>query len=103
VIPNCSKFDLIRSLPDFFIHFKQSELDDYIKEQTAAMEESSRFVVEGGLLVYGVNTINHKEGTYLVQEFIRKHPEFKLILEKQYLPFDEFNTALYVAALRKKN
>jgi 16S rRNA (cytosine967-C5)-methyltransferase len=103
VIPNCSKFDLIRSLPDFFIHFKQSDLDGFIKEQKESMEESSKYVIEGGLLVYGVNTINDKEGHALVHEFIQRHPEFTIILEKQYLPFDEFNTALYVAALRKKN
>lgn len=103
VIPNCSKFDLIRSLPDFFIHFRQSELDGFIQEQVESIEESCKYVIEGGLLVYGVNTINEKEGHGLIHAFIHRHPEFKLILEKQYLPFDEFNTALYVAALRKKN
>ena len=103
VVPNCSKFDLIRSLPDFFIHFKQSDLDGFIKEQKEAMEESSKYVIQGGLLVYGVNTINDKECHALIHDFIQRHPEFTMIFEKQYLPFDELNTALYVAALRKKS
>lgn len=102
VVPNCSKFDLIRSLPDFFIHFRQEELDPLIQEQRLALEESSQFVVEGGLLVYGINTMNNKEGHLLVAEFMQRHGDaFKLVLEKQYIPSDPFNTALYVAALRK--
>ncbi|MFZ9782030.1 MAG: hypothetical protein ACO3C8_02270 [Bacilli bacterium] len=101
VVPQCSKFDLIRSLPDFFIHFKQEELDGLIASQQLALEESSQFVEEGGLLFYGVNTLNHKEGKLLIEDFLKTHPQFKMIQEFQYFPFDKFNTALYVAAMRK--
>lgn len=101
VVPQCSKFDLIRSLPDFFIHFKQGDLDKIIHDQMDAIVESSAFVEEGGLLFYGINTMNHKEGKYLIADFIKQNPQFKVIQEFQYFPFDQFNTALYVAAMRK--
>jgi 16S rRNA (cytosine967-C5)-methyltransferase len=101
VVPQCSKFDLIRSLPDFFIHFKQEDLDRLINAQKEALFESSQFVEERGLLFYGVNTMNQKEGKLLIEEFLQQQPQFKLIQEFQYLPFDKFNTALYVAAMRK--
>jgi 16S rRNA (cytosine967-C5)-methyltransferase len=101
VIPQCSKFDLIRSLPDFFIHFKQEDLDGLIVAQKEALFESSQFVEERGLLFYGVNTMNQKEGKLLIEEFLKEQPQFSLIQEFQYFPFDKFNTALYVAAMRK--
>ena len=102
VVPQCSKFDLIRSLPDFFIHFRQENLDTLIASQKEALLESSQFVEEGGLLFYGVNTLNHKEGKLLIEEFLESNPHFKLIQEFQYYPFDKHNTALYVAAMRKQ-
>lgn len=102
VVPQCSKFDLIRSLPDFFIHFSQAELDQYIDHQKLTLLESSQFVEDGGLFFYGVNTLNNKEGKLLIQEFLEAHPAFKLIHDVQYFPFDQFNTALYVAAMRKQ-
>jgi 16S rRNA (cytosine967-C5)-methyltransferase len=101
VIPQCSKFDLIRSLPDFFIHFKQEDLDGLINAQKQALFEASQFVEERGLLFYAVNTMNQKEGKLLIEEFLIQQPQFKLIQEFQYFPFDKFNTALYVAAMRK--
>jgi 16S rRNA C967 or C1407 C5-methylase (RsmB/RsmF family) len=101
VVPQCSKFDLIRSLPDFFIHFKQEDLDRLIISQKEALFESCQFVEDRGLLFYAVNTMNQKEGKLLIEEFIQQQPQFKLIQEFQYFPFDKFNTALYVAAMRK--
>jgi 16S rRNA C967 or C1407 C5-methylase (RsmB/RsmF family) len=102
VMPACSKFDLIRSLPDFFVHFHASELDQLIHDQYVAIEASGEFVCEGGLLVYTVNTLNHKEGTYLIQKYMQAHPEFSLVSEQYYFPYDKYNTALYSAILRKK-
>jgi 16S rRNA (cytosine967-C5)-methyltransferase len=101
VVPQCSKFDLIRSLPDFFIHFKQEDLDRLILSQKEALIESSQFVEDRGLLFYGVNTMNQKEGKMLIAEFLEQQPQFKLIQEFQFFPFEKFNTALYVAAMRK--
>ena len=102
LVSNCSKFDLIRSLPDFFIHFKQDNIYGLIAEQKEALHESSKFVAEGGLFSYGINTINKKEGQNLIANFLSEHQDFTLIHEKQYFPFDEMNTALYMAIMRKK-
>jgi 16S rRNA C967 or C1407 C5-methylase (RsmB/RsmF family) len=102
VVPQCSKFDLIRSLPDFFVHFHQDDLDALIREQMETLIASSAFVEAGGLLFYGVNTLNQKEGSWLINEFIKANPGFQLVFEKQFFPHEKWNTALYVAALRKR-
>jgi 16S rRNA (cytosine967-C5)-methyltransferase len=102
VVPQCSKFDLIRSLPDFFIHFQQEHLDTFIQAEHEALFASSEFVADGGLLFYAVNTLNLKEGQQLIEHFLSQQPRYKLIQEFHYFPFDRFNTALYVAAMRKQ-
>jgi ribulose-phosphate 3-epimerase len=61
-----------------------------------------KFVEAGGLLFYAINTMNHKEGKALIEEFLHQHPDFKLLTQQQYLPYDTLNTALYYAALRKQ-
>lgn len=101
VIPDCSKFDLIRTVPDFLLHFQQSSLDQIIFQERRALEECSAFVKKGGALLYGINTINHKEGHALIVEFLKDHPEFVLIEERQFLPFDRYNSTLYTAYLRR--
>lgn len=101
VLPQCSKFDLIRSLPDFFVHFKQDDLDTFIQRQKEMLLTSSGFVEDGGLLLYSVNTLNLKEGKHLIADFLSEHPSFSLISEFQHFPFDQLNTAMYVGALRK--
>lgn len=100
-IADCSKFDLIRSLPDFFIHFRQSNLDALIAKQNASIEECAQLVAPGGRLCYAVNTINNKESHQLMNDFLARHPDYTLENERQYLPFDQFNMALYFAVLRK--
>jgi len=100
-LPECSKFDLIRSLPDFFIHFHQASLDTLITKQKLAIQECSRFVMDGGALLYSVNTINNKEGHFVVIDFLSHHPEFVLDNERQFLPFEEYNVSSYAALLRK--
>lgn len=102
VVPQCSKFDLIRSLPDFFAQFHQDQLDALIHEQMQSLVSASQFVEDGGLLFYGVNTLNQKEGAWLIKDFVHRHTDFQLVFEKQFFPYEKWNTALYVAALRKR-
>jgi 16S rRNA (cytosine967-C5)-methyltransferase len=101
-LPACTKFDLIRSLPDFFIHFNQSEIDQLVKDQKEMLDECAPFVSEGGVLGYGLNTMNKKESSMVIEDFLKRHPEFFLVLEKQYFPFEDHNSALYIAAMRKR-
>lgn len=100
-LPECSKFDLIRSLPDFFIHFHQASLDGLIAKEKTALEECAKYVNANGVILYSVNTINNKEGHQVVVDFLSRHPEFVLERERQFLPFEEFNVSSYAALLRK--
>ncbi|MDY0399157.1 MAG: hypothetical protein RBR36_00415 [Bacilli bacterium] len=101
VIPDSSSFDLIRTVPDFFVHFKQESMDELIFHQNEALRECSHFVAPGGKLLYVINTVSHKEGHGLTVEFLKQNREFNLRGEKQYLPFDRYNSTLYAALLER--
>ncbi|MFA5421206.1 MAG: hypothetical protein WC344_00220 [Bacilli bacterium] len=100
--PQSSNFDLIRSLPDYLLHFKRESIDELVAKQKDILENCSTYVGEDGLLVYMVSTINRKEGRSLAMEFLDKHRDFTLIEEKQRFPFDPLDTALYYAIMKRK-
>ncbi len=101
VLPNNSRFSLLRSTPDYAIHFKQSKLDELIKEQSEALEECSKFVENDGLIVYAIPTFSNKEGHSVVAKFLEKNQNFSLIDEKQFLPLDEYDSLFYYAFIKK--
>ena len=76
-------------------------MDEIIAGERATLEGAAKYVEEGGTLLYVVYTISRKEGRQTIGEFLKAHPEFTLVSEKQHFPFDELETAAYVAELRK--
>ena len=99
--PNSTNFDLIPSSPDYLLHFDTQKMDEIIDMEKKVLEGASKYVDEGGTLLYVVYTISKKEGHQNVSEFLKAHPEFTLIKEQQHFPYEELETAAYVAELRK--
>ena len=101
VLPDSSKFFLLRNTPDYFIHFDQNSLDGLIKDQQTAIEESSKFIEDGGYLVYYVATISEKESHGIIEKFLNEHSDFSLVSEKRIFPFSEYDSTGYYAVIRK--
>ena len=99
--PNSTNFDLIPNSPDYLLHFDTQKMDEIIAGERATLEGAAKYVEEGGTLLYVVYTISRKEGRQTIGEFLKAHPEFTLVSEKQHFPFEELETAAYVAELRK--
>ncbi len=100
--PQSSRFDLIRTYPDYLIHFDTKQFETLIKNQSEILENCAPFVKEEGHLLYLVTTINKKESRSVVNQFLAKHPEFSLVEQKQLLPFDRFDSSMYYALLRRE-
>ncbi len=101
VAPNSSCFDEIRQYPDFLIKFKQESIDGLIAQQKAALEGASKYVVEDGKLVYIVMTLDRKESHSVIVDFLQKHRDFEAVEERQRFPYDELDTAMYYAILKR--
>lgn len=100
-MPKSTSFDLFRSTPDYFLRIKQDQLDGIIAHEYNSLNESANFIEEGGELVYMIPTLCRKESNALIAKFLVEHPDFSLIEEKQYFPFDSYDSCLYYARLKK--
>lgn len=102
VCPKNSYLSALKEYPDFFLNVKQENLDEFIKEEEQALNEAAPQVEAGGNLVYFIPTICKNESQALIRRFLEKHPEFKLIEQKQLFPFDRYKSFLYFAILEKE-
>ena len=99
--PKSTGFDLIPTTPDYLLHFDTQSMDSIIDGEKKALEGAAKYVEQGGTLLYIIYTISKKEGHQNVAEFLKIHPEFSLVSEKQHFPHEEYETAAYVAELLK--
>ena len=49
-----------------------------------------------------IYTISKKEGHQTIEDFLLKHSEFKMVREAQLFPYEELDTALYYAVMKKE-
>ena len=100
VLPNSSRFSLLRSTPDYFLKIDQNKLDTFIKGERDALDEVAPLIADNGNLIYCIDTISQKEGHLLIEAFLNEHHDFSLLEEKQYLGIGS-TSALYYAILTK--
>ena len=99
--PDSSNFDLIREQPDYLLHFNKEGMDELFAKEKETLNECAKFVAEDGLLIYVIYTISKKEGHQTILDFLVNHPEFKFVKEEQRFPFEEGETSVYYAVLKK--
>lgn len=102
VFPESTRFDIVSKYPDFLLHFDRDSLDSIIEGEKFALELCSNHVDDEGTLVYIVNTLNKKESTLVVSEFLEKHPEFVLDREEQLIVSHPFATTMYYAIMNRR-
>lgn len=98
-----SEIENFRLEPDYSIFFDNEALDKCIENEKNGLENISKHVNVNGTLVYCVKTLGKKETSNIISEFIENHPEFSLVKEKQFFPFEEENSVYYYAILRKNS
>jgi hypothetical protein len=76
-------------------------MDAIFAQEKAALEGTSAFVGEHGILLYMIYTISKKEGHQTINDFVLRHPEFRIVEERQIFPFEDLDTSLYYCAMRK--
>lgn len=103
VFPSSSSFDKIAQYPDYLVHFNRENLDSLIEGERKSLELVAPYIMQEGLLIYIVDTLNKKESSLIIEEFLNNHTEFELVEEKQHFPFDESNSSLYYAVLKRKS
>ena len=73
----CSGLGIIRKQPD--IRYKDPALLEALPTvQSDILENTSRYVKPGGVLLYSTCTVLRRENQAVVEAFLEKHPEFQL-------------------------
>lgn len=96
----CSGFGIIRRKPE--IRYKELDsVADLPEIQLRILETSSRYLKNGGTIVYSTCTLNKKENEKVVKSFLDKNKNFILINEKTTFPAEFGGDGFYRAVIIK--
>ena len=98
-----TNFENFNRMPDYFLQCKNQKLDSLINEQRYSLEEAYGLLNVGGQLLYMVPTLNKKETSLLIKDFLLIHRDMSLVEEKHYLPFEEGESLMYYVKMIKTN
>ena len=81
----CSGLGIIRRKPE--IRFKnQSEINSLPEIQYRILCNATKYLKDGGRLVYSTCTLNPKENSEICDKFLENHPEFEAVNVLSELP-----------------
>ena len=86
----CSGLGIIRKKPEIKWSKSLKDIKSIIEIQRKIMENASKYVKKGGILVYSTCTLNKEENEVNIEWFMDSHPEFK-IEPVSYGKFDNIN------------
>lgn len=96
----CSGYGIIRRKPE--IRYKELDtVKDLPKIQLNILEVSSKYLKSGGRMVYSTCTLNKKENEKVVESFLSKNNDFRLVDQKTVFPSDNAGDGFYRAVLDK--
>ena len=98
----CSGFGVVRRKPE--IKYKSlSEIEKLPELQFKILEQSSRYVRSGGILMYSTCTLNNAENENVVNCFLNCKNDFELEYMKTFISDEWDGDGFFVAKLKKRN
>lgn len=97
----CSASGTLQRKPELKWKITSRQLDALIEEQKDILNYHQQLVKPGGALVYATCSIFHCEGEIQMKDFLAAHTNFKLEVERRFLPNKDGTDGFYIAVLRK--
>lgn len=85
----CSSTGVIRRNPDVRYRITEEQIRKLSNIQLRMLEQASKFLHKGGIMVYSVCSTEPEEGEILVESFLQKHKEF-ISINSAYPFFESF-------------
>jgi 16S rRNA (cytosine967-C5)-methyltransferase len=82
----CSGFGTLRRNPDLKWRRGEVAIKRVSELQFSILRNLSKYVGEGGLLIYSTCTVFREENENVVEKFLEVHPEFQLDRMDNFLP-----------------
>lgn len=96
----CSGLGILRRKPE--IRYKNFEdIEKIISIQKTILFNCSSYLKKGGRLVYSTCTLGKEENIDIVNDFINKNKNFKLIYTKEYYPHIDNTDGFFVCVIEK--
>ncbi|MEO8429256.1 MAG: 16S rRNA (cytosine(967)-C(5))-methyltransferase RsmB [Verrucomicrobiota bacterium] len=96
----CSNSGVMRRRVDLRWRIRPEEIERLRATQLELLQSAAPRLKPGGRLVYSTCSLEPQENKEVVKEFLREHPDFKLEIERELLPFQDGVDGAYVARLR---
>jgi 16S rRNA (cytosine967-C5)-methyltransferase len=94
----CSGTGVMGSKPE--IKYKSpKDFEGLYATQRAIIGSASKYLNIGGVMIYSTCSINKLENESIVNDFIDRNPDFKLIEDKTVLPFHDEKEGFYMAKI----
>lgn len=97
----CSGLGVLSRNPDTKWKLTPAFIETVKSEQQKILNDYSKLLKKGGLMVYATCSILPSENKLQVERFLSEHPEFKLIREKQLFPSQTGFDGFYMACIEK--
>ncbi len=99
----CSGLGVLGKKTDLKYKITEQALHELAQLQKEILSVVESYVKPGGKLMYSTCTINREENEDNTKWFLKNHPEFTLIKEKQLLPGIDGGDGFYIAMFQKEN
>lgn len=104
VTPSSSHLGQIRRRPDLLVTLKKEDINYFWRRQLKCLQESARFTVVGGQVVYAVNTLTYEETEKVVERFLKEAGAgFSLEYQRTIFPNEYGSDGLFFAILKRNS
>ena len=90
----CMGIGVIKRKPDIKWQRKKEDIDVINKIQFNILQNCSKYLKDGGELVYSTCSILKEENGDIIEKFVKENPNFEIITEKEISKFSKFKQYL---------
>ena len=96
----CSGFGVLKRKPEIKYH-DSSIMDGLVSLQELLLENAYYLLKNDGTMVYSTCTINKKENGMMIEHFIQKHPDMKVIEQRTILNYEYHTDGFFMCKMKK--
>jgi 16S rRNA (cytosine967-C5)-methyltransferase len=97
----CSNTGVLRRRVDLRWRLQETDIPRLAATQLNLLEQATRRLKPNGAILYSTCSLEPEENQTLIQKFLATHPDFRLDLERELLPFRDQVDGAYIARLIK--
>ena len=99
----CSGLGTLRQKPEIKLSDRPEDMDSLPAIQLSILRNAGAYCRPGGKLLYSTCTVDPAENQDVTAAFLKDHPEFSVLSEKQYFQTKGGCDGFYICLMRKDN